>query len=86
VYNIIEKDRFSTGKKAAIIRVFAPVQSGSHKMGRSPQNSKPPPAVQSGSVPPYSLVVKNVQKPSNSEIKKAAVEFGSVRVCPRRVL
>jgi len=86
VYNIIEKGRFPTGKKAVIIRVFSPVQSGTHKMGRSPQNSKPPPAVQSGSVPPYSLVVKNVQKPSNSEIKKAAVKFGSVRVCPCTIL
>ena len=82
MYNIIEKNRFSTGNKAAIIRVVAPVQSGSQKMGRSPQNSKPPPAVQSGSVAPYSLVVKYVQKPSNSEIKNAAVKFGSVRVSP----
>jgi len=50
--NIIEKDRFSTGKNAAIIRVVAPVQSGSKKSH-----------LQSGNVPPYILVVgKNWSK------------------------
>jgi len=34
---IIEKDRFSTGKNAAIIRVDATVQSGSKKMCKSPK-------------------------------------------------
>jgi len=39
--NIIEKDRFSTGEKAAIIRVLAPVQSGSEKEWvKAPQNSR----------------------------------------------
>ena len=35
--NNIENDRFSAGKKAAIIMVVAPVQYGSQKKGRSPQ-------------------------------------------------
>jgi len=62
-------------KKAAIIGVVAHVQSGSQKNGQKPPKFETaPPAVQSGSVPPYSLVVKNVQKPSNSE-KKPAVKF-----------
>jgi len=61
--NIIENDRISTGKIAAIIRVVAPVQSGSQKMGRrSKKFEAAPPAVQSGSVPPYSHVVKNRRK------------------------
>ena len=34
---IIENDRFSTGKNAAIIRVVASVQSASQEMGKSPQ-------------------------------------------------
>ena len=55
--NIIEKDRFSTVKKAAIIRVVAPVQSGSQEMGEGPKNWGKKAAVQFGSVPPYSLVV-----------------------------
>jgi len=75
VYSIIEKDRFSTEKKAAIIRMVAHGQSGSQKNGQKPPKFEAaPPAVQSGSVPPYSVVVKNVQKPSNSE-KKTAVKF-----------
>ena len=34
---IIEKDRFSTGKHAAIIRVVDSVQSGSQEICKSPQ-------------------------------------------------
>jgi len=55
VYNIIEKDRFSTGKNAAIIRVFALVKSGSQNWAEDPKFGKKA-IVQSGSVPPYSLV------------------------------
>ena len=58
---IIEKDRFSTGKNVAIIRVVTPVQSGSQKMGRSPQIRQKA-AVQFGNVPPYSLVVQKMGK------------------------
>jgi len=43
--------------------VVAPVQSGSHKSGQKPANSKTCAAVQSGNVLPYTLVVgKNGQK------------------------
>jgi len=52
VYNIIENDRFSTGKNAAVIRVIDPCGLVVNKWAEAPQNSKPPPAVQSGSVPP----------------------------------
>ena len=56
--SIIENDRFSTEKKAAIIRVVAPVQSGSQEKGESPKNlGRKKAVVQFGSVPPYSLVV-----------------------------
>ena len=43
--NIIEKDLFSTERKGAIIRVVAPVQSGSQEMCEGPKNwgeKKPP--------------------------------------------
>jgi len=66
VHNYItEKDRFSTGKNAAIIRVVTPVQSDSKKrMGKSPKirGRRKKPAVQFVTVPPYSLVVKKCAK------------------------
>jgi hypothetical protein len=38
VHNYInEKDRFSAGKNATIVRVVALVQSGCQEMGKSPQ-------------------------------------------------
>ena len=58
---IIEKDRFSTGKKCCHHQGSCPLHSGSLKMGKSPQIRKKA-AVQVGNVPPYNLVVEKMGK------------------------
>jgi len=55
--SIIENDRFSTEKKAAIIRVVAPCSLVVKKRVKTPKIWEKKAAVQFGSVPPYSLVV-----------------------------
>jgi len=64
---------------AAIIRVVAPCKLVVKKWTEAPKIKKPP-AVQSGSVAPYSLIALEFGN------KKTAVKFGSVRLCPRTVL
>ena len=67
---MIEKDRFSTGKNTAIIRVVAPVQSGSQKERvKAPKirGRKIKPAVLFGSVPPYNIVVEKAAAESGNE-------------------
>jgi len=57
--NIIQKDRFSTGKNAAINRVVAPVLSASKKA-----------TVQSGNVPPYILLFeKNICRKQSRDLR-----------------
>ena len=61
--NIIEKDRISTGKNAAVIRVVAPVQSGSKK------------SLQSGNVLPYILVVGKIGRKQSRFLRSMEKEW-----------
>jgi len=60
--NITEKEKFSIGKNAAIIRVVAPVQSGSQKMGKSPKIRGEKSRRSVWYCTPYSIVVKKWAK------------------------